>query len=91
MQHKAVQLNQLLTQLDASGIQQLMGISDSLTARTLDEIASWPRSQRKPALFTYCGEAFRSLDPAQLSDGELIYAQANLRILSGLYGIFTPR
>ena len=90
LQEQATTLMLLLTQLDETGLQQLMHISPALAGRTREQIRSWPAASCKPALFTYSGEAFRSLDATSFSAESVLYAQHHFRILSGLYGIPRP-
>lgn len=44
----------------------------------------------RPAIFTFAGDVYTGLDAANLDNGDLAYAQAHLRILSGLYGVLRP-
>lgn len=43
-----------------------------------------------PALLTYSGLVFHSMHPETWKESEIDYAQAHLRIISGLYGIVRP-
>ena len=74
-------LIQALARLDGPALAKLMQLSPALTEQTLDKIR---------ALFAFSGEAFRSLDAASLNEADLQFAQAQLRILSGLYGVLRP-
>ena len=47
-------------------------------------------SEAKPCAFAMKGEAFKFLDAPSLTPEDLRYAQQNLMILSGLYGILKP-
>ena len=42
------------------------------------------------AVFMFHGDVYKGLDAESLSDSDVLYAQDNLRILSGLYGILKP-
>lgn len=90
LQHKARELIALLRALDVNGLQQLMNISEPLARQTHQQILEFTGAKRKPALFTYSGEVFRSLDANGFSTGDVDHAQAHLRILSGLYGVLRP-
>ena len=46
--------------------------------------------QAKQAILTYTGEAFRGLNAAGMNDDDFEFAQAHLRILSGMYGVLRP-
>jgi len=89
-QQKAAQLNALLGQLGQQGLQKLMGISESLAQKTRQQIDAFAHATFKPALLTYSGEAFRSLDTGSFSMEDWQYAQTAFRILSGLYGVLRP-
>ncbi|MBM9613623.1 YaaA family protein [Desulfobulbus rhabdoformis] len=89
-QEKALYLNQLLTSLSPAKLQLLMGISDTLCEETLPKIASFPTAKRKPALISYSGEAYKSLEPDSLPSDAREFGQAHLRILSGMYGLLRP-
>lgn len=83
-----------LTLLDGTALAKLMRLSPALTDRTMvkirDLVAESHEANAKPAVFTFDGEAFRSLDAASLRDADLQFAQERLRILSGLYGLLRP-
>ena len=53
-------------------------------------IKSATKSNAKACAFAMKGEAFKFLDASSLSKDALSYAQENLIILSGLYGILRP-
>ena len=75
-------------------IGELMSISPELAALNVDRYQKWtPRPKReetKQALLAFNGEAFRGLNAKEMSEGDLQFAQAHLRILSGLYGVLRP-
>lgn len=89
-QQKANELNAILGRLGVHELQGLMGISEPLAQKTLQQIDAFATATCKPALLAYNGEAFRSLDAGSLSVGDQQHAQKNFRILSGLYGILRP-
>ena len=85
-------LIQALARLDKHALAELMQLSPTLTEQTLDKIQALATdaAPARPALFAFSGEAFRSLDAASLNEADLQFAQAQLRILSGLYGVLRP-
>ena len=85
-------LIQALARLDKHALAELMQLSPALTEHTLDKIQALATdaAPARPALFAFSGEAFRSLDAASLNEADLQFAQAQLRILSGLYGVLRP-
>ena len=91
-QEQSGMLIQALARLDGAALAELMQLSPALTEQTLDKIQALATdaAPARPALFAFSGEAFRSLDAASLNDADLQFAQAQLRILSGLYGVLRP-
>ena len=87
---KARALNTLLQKMDLDDLQQLMGISLPLAERTREQILAFPGVAAKPALLTYHGEAYRSLEVGRFTPDDFSYAQTHFRILSVLYGILGP-
>ena len=85
-------LIEALARLDGPALAKLMQLSPALTEQTLDKIRALATdaAPARPALFAFSGEAFRSLDAASLNEADLQFAQAQLRILSGLYGVLRP-
>ena len=77
-----------------SDLSQLMKISSALASCNYDRYRMWktpftPHNAR-PALFAFRGGVYLGLLPETLSAAGLKYAQAHLRILSGLYGMLRP-
>lgn len=63
-------------------------ISDTLTEKTYHDLHHY--HEDSPALFTYTGDAFKSLDPKTLSQETLAYSQDKILIFSALYGLLKP-
>ncbi len=80
--------------LSADDLKSLMKINDSLAELNHDrfQALSFPFSKdnAKPAVLTFKGDVYRTLDAASLSQDDLLYAQDHLRILSGFYGLLRP-
>ena len=55
----------------------------SLSMLSLEDIGS-------PAIFSYDGIQYTYMSPSSLTDSMLEYAEKNLRIISGLYGLLRP-
>nr|WP_320012948.1 YaaA family protein [uncultured Desulfobulbus sp.] len=89
-QEKAFQLNKLLASLPPGQLKKLMGISDALCQETVQKIAAFATASRKPALFTYSGEAFKRLAPTTLDQTARDFGQRYFCILSGMYGLLRP-
>ena len=72
----------------------LMSISDALAALNFDRFANWQRPIRaatgRPAVFAFDGDVYDGLQARLMAEEEVHYAQTQLRILSGLYGVLRP-
>ena len=83
-----------LRELSPAEIAGLMGVSDPLAALNVARYAAWespfPPGQAKQAVLAFNGDVYEGLDAPSLSPDELRFAQAHLRILSGLYGVLRP-
>lgn len=91
---EAGQLVRLIRQLAPSELAKLLEINSQLTQLNLDRYLNWhtPFSSEnsKQAVLVFDGEVFRGLNPGAFSNQDFEYAQAHLRILSGLYGVLRP-
>ena len=88
------QLIDVLRPYSPTQISQLMSISDSLAALNVARFAEWQppftTENAKQALLAFNGDVYEGLNAATLTKKGLDYAQAHLRILSGLYGLLRP-
>ena len=80
--------------LDPIGLQNLMGISQNLSELNWERFQSWtsdfsPETSRE-AVYSFKGDTYNGLDADTLSEGDMIFAQDRVRILSGLYGLLKP-
>ena len=78
--------------LDKQNIKDLMNISDSLAELNYDRFQKWD-DKLKPtykALDLFAGAVFEAMQINDFTDEDRIYAQENLRIISGLYGVLAP-
>jgi len=73
-------------------IGSLMSISDTLAHLNVGRYASWSTepADARQAIMAFNGDVYAGFDARTLKPKELNYAQANLRILSGLYGVLRP-
>jgi cytoplasmic iron level regulating protein YaaA (DUF328/UPF0246 family) len=67
-----------------------MGITDILASTTKEQIDSWNNSPGGAAALTFRGDIYSGLSATQWNKGEALFAQQNLLILSGLYGLLKP-
>jgi len=88
---------ELLTGLKAlspKDVCALMGLSDKLGALNYERFQEWQTpfttDNARPAVLAFKGDVYQGLDAESMSDKQLDWAQDNLRILSGLYGLLRP-
>ncbi len=97
---QARQLNQsqmLIDELkkhDQGAIMDLMNISDNLAELNVGRVESYKTpftvDNAKQAIFAFKGDVYSTIDADDYSKEELEFAQAHVRILSGLYGALRP-
>lgn len=84
----------ILRNYSTQKLSKLMDISDKLSALNVSrfEAFSLPfdRNNSRPALFSFKGDVYEPLDISHYGKKELAYAQAHVRMLSGLYGVLRP-
>ncbi|MFG6429034.1 peroxide stress protein YaaA [Roseateles sp. LYH14W] len=75
-------------------VRELMDLSEPLAQLNVDRYAAWrPRftdHNSKPAVLAFNGDVYDGLDAKTLSTDDIAWAQAHVRMLSGLYGILRP-
>ena len=90
----SAELVDILRELSPAEVAALMGLSDQLAALNAARYATWTTpfdtANARPALFAFNGDVYDGLGARSLSRQDLAWAQAHLRILSGLYGILRP-
>lgn len=80
--------------LSPADLSSLMGISDKLATLNAERFNDFsmpftPENARQ-AMYAFNGDVYAGLDAYSLSDEDVAFAQAHLRILSGLYGVLKP-
>ena len=73
----------------------LMGLSEKLSFLNFERNMNWskptkPSNTARQAIYAFKGDVYQGLDANSLSKADINYAQKNLCILSGLYGILKP-
>ena len=76
-------------------LSSLMGLSEKLSVLNFERNMNWqvpkkPSDEIRQALFAFKGDVYVGLDSETLSKTDIKYAQKNLAILSGLYGLLKP-
>ena len=76
-------------------LSSLMGLSENLSMLNFERNMNWqvpkkPSNEVRQAIFAFKGDVYQGLDASSLSKAEIKYANKNLCILSGLYGLLKP-
>ena len=91
---EASELVENLRKLSPSQLSSLMSISDKLANENFNRFNEWHTpfklSNSRQAIFAFKGDVYLGLNAAQFNTHDLNFAQKQLRILSGLYGILKP-
>lgn len=92
---EAESLAKKLKKLSVSKIEKLMHVSHDIASLNHQRFQNWekpvkPSADIQTALSLFTGEVYRGLEATTFSESDLQFAQNNLRILSGLYGILKP-
>lgn len=90
------QLINELQKLSVDEIAGMMKLSKNLANLNKERYMEWekPESADEPyskqAAYAFQGDVFQGWQPETLSEEDMMFAQENVRILSGLYGILRP-
>ncbi len=83
-----------LKKFPASDLEKLMGISAKLAelnfARFQNFSPKFDLKNSKQALLVFDGDVYKPIEKAKFSAADFEFAQKNLRILSGFYGLLRP-
>ena len=83
-----------LSKLSIKEISTLMGLSSKLSQLNYERFQSWTKEHQeensKQALLAFKGDVYEGLKAWEFKQEDFQFAQKNLRILSGLYGVLKP-
>ncbi|KRM72035.1 peroxide stress protein YaaA [Lacticaseibacillus brantae] len=92
--HFLAETAQIARQLQAMTFSQLKDLwrtNDALTQQNVDRLKHLDlTAQQTPAIIAYSGLQYQYMAPDVFTAPALDYVQANLRILSGFYGVLRP-
>ena len=74
-----------------SDLENMMKLSYNLALLNWQRFQDWNSDGVGQALFMFKGDVYKGLKADKLTNAELEFAQENLRILSGLYGLLKPK
>lgn len=91
---RSAELIEVLRAQSPQQIAGLMSLSDTLAGLNVARYAAWSRRHTarnsKAAALAFAGDVYEGLDAGSLSEGDLLWAQDHVNILSGLYGLLRP-
>ncbi len=76
--------------LSQKRLSDLMSISKPLAKLNADRFAGFMEQEQRPALYAFAGDVYTGLEAKTLDDAAVTFAQAHVRMLSGLYGLLRP-
>lgn len=90
--NEAKELAKELKEYDSLTLEKLMKISPKLAKVNTERFQNWSESleSAKQCLIAFRGEAYKGIDVGSYTMEDYFYANDNLRILSGLYGVLRP-
>ena len=94
LSHESAALISVVRKLSRSDLMQMMHVSEKIADLNVARFAEWslpftPENSR-PALAAFTGDVYQGLQARNWSGADIAFAQAHLRILSGLYGLLRP-
>ncbi len=87
---KSVSILKELKAHSADEISKLMKVSEKIAKLNYDRFQNYDNAPEKQAIFAYAGDVYNNIDSAVWKEGELVFAQDHLRIISALYGVVKP-
>lgn len=92
--NQTAQLIDVAKQLSPTEVASLMKISDKLAQLNVERFHQWQPefnlSNARQAILAFKGDVYTGLQASDFSESDFQFAQKNLRILSGLYGVLRP-
>ena len=81
-----------IQKLSKMDIQNLMGLSNKLAELNYQRFQRWSLQSDLmiPAIYMFKGDVYKGLRADMFNQDQISFAQDNLRILSGLYGLLKP-
>ena len=76
--------------LSQKRLSDLMHISPRLAKLNAERFRDFAIMPERPALFAFAGDVYTGFEAHTLDEAGVLFAQAHVRILSGLYGLLRP-
>ncbi|MDY0132189.1 MAG: YaaA family protein [Desulforegulaceae bacterium] len=87
-------LFEFMNSLSLGEISKIMKTSEKLSKNTVSMFNNFSNGKNKknltPAIYAFSGDVFKSIDIENYKKEDFLFAQKNLFILSGMYGILKP-
>lgn len=87
---QAKELVTSLKKLPLHRLAETLQVSDALAKLNYNRYQQWTSTETTPALWLYSGDVYNGLDAFTMSKSDVTFAQKNLLIVSGLYGLVRP-
>lgn len=95
---KTLQLSQIMKSKSKKQLKDLLKVSDKISDAVKNYYEAFEiqdgdgnsNSNRKPAVFSFDGPAFKGINPSSCDSKTLTYMQTHLRIVDPLYGTLKP-
>ncbi|MAU92975.1 MAG: peroxide stress protein YaaA [Planctomycetes bacterium] len=92
--NKSAKLIEILKSKSKIEVAELMKLSDALAELNVERYSSWKKrhsgTNAHPSLLCFKGAVYAALDAGTLNKTQLKFANKQVRILSGLYGVLRP-
>ncbi|HCX26822.1 MAG TPA: peroxide stress protein YaaA, partial [Cellvibrionales bacterium] len=90
----STELVELMREYAPEDIVNLMSVSQKIGELNSERFMNWhtpfTKKNAKQAVLAFKGDVYTGLDAESFDDKDFEFAQAHLRILSGLYGVLKP-
>ena len=91
LKEKAMKLARQMKKCSVDEIKKMMKLSDNLAKLNFDRYQDFMhKTKSAPAITAFVGDTYKGLNIEEYTRNDLKYAQKNLHILSGLYGVLRP-
>lgn len=91
---RSKELVDIMREKSPKDLSKLMGISPKLAELNVERFQNWKppftKNNAKQAILAFKGDVYIGLDAESFTQRDFNFAQKNLRILSGLYGLLRP-
>jgi uncharacterized protein len=87
---ETLELLAILDKYSPQELCQLMSISPKLGELNYNRFQEFESAKKKPALYAYKGDVYEGFELEKYTAEDIKFADNNVRIISGLYGILKP-